>query len=28
VREFAAEFPGQREHWQHAISRRLLEINQ
>jgi len=27
VKQFAADFPSQREHWQHAISRRLLEIN-
>ena len=26
VKEFAAEFPSQREHWRHAISHRLLEI--
>jgi hypothetical protein len=26
VRDFAAEFPAQRDHWQHAISQRLQEI--
>jgi hypothetical protein len=26
VQEFAAEFPSEREHWQHAVSQRLREI--